>query len=552
MYLCLYLLYTMSAGATANLAGTESIEATAPQVVISPIQVPSDTSGAAIAALKTVNNIDTYHYVNFRLLTTLTWTTSDLPGTKLFTLEVKPSSFDYFHQYLSKMFMAWVGDYQYAINVAGTGFNGGKLWLGLLPPYIDPNTVNQATATAFEGVLLDPKTLMSVSLEQMDVNRTAFHLNFPRTYTGETPLNMADQSGGHFFIMVFNQLVASSAENSSLSVNVFFKLAPNFKFVRTIPPQMPQTPDLVYPDLFDDTSYLCTFNTVKASFLRIAKDSIVSNHLECRAGLTGESDDKFPPVVAVVNCKHPEIDLKVGDKGFSCNECYAVQLANGDYKLINKDFLMHSKLDYATLTFARSTLNDVQITSCDLYDRSVICEEQQVQSQIKGYSLLPIEFATNSWTGTLSWTDHLIANFNESIVTFNFDNADFAGFPATVNIIQKCYSGMFSGLPNDSTPVFTVIDRITSDVLLYLRLNRAGFLSTTTQTTSLVLDLKSIRFEFFSVIKSSQRLPILSTTQQVYLWALSSRNQLPSPPPAALQKRRKKKPAESESSYEQV
>lgn len=164
------------------------------------------------------------------------WSTSQLPGTLLVNIPITPLRANLFVSYLAGMYNAWNGGFEYLVKIAGTGFHAGALGVARIPPNIDPTTFKTvAQFTAFEYVVIDPKTLEAVSKHIPDQRPVMYH------YVSN---NFSDPNviGGHFVIFVLLQLNTSSTGTNQIDVQILNRLAPDFRFIQIVPPNLPTQP----------------------------------------------------------------------------------------------------------------------------------------------------------------------------------------------------------------------------------------------------------------------------------------------------------------------
>lgn len=164
------------------------------------------------------------------------WSTSQLPGTLLVNIPITPLRANLFVSYLAGMYNAWNGGLEYLVKVAGTGFHAGALGVARIPPNIDPTTFKTvAQFTAFEYVVIDPKTLEAVSKHIPDQRPVMYH------YVSN---NFTDPNviGGHFVIFVLLQLNTSSTGTNQIDVQILNRLAPDFRFIQIVPPNLTTQP----------------------------------------------------------------------------------------------------------------------------------------------------------------------------------------------------------------------------------------------------------------------------------------------------------------------
>lgn len=173
------------------------------------------------------NSIDLALRMQFIALASFRWTTDQPPGTLLWSAPISPKHSHQFLRHLQKMYNIWVGGLEYNVKVCGTGFHAGALAVVRLPPNIPPNTVSSpADFTAFEYVVIDPKTLEVVSEHIIDQRRVMYHYN-----TDERQ----DSIGGYIAVYVLVPLATSSTGNQSISIQIFSRPSAQFNFFQLRP-----------------------------------------------------------------------------------------------------------------------------------------------------------------------------------------------------------------------------------------------------------------------------------------------------------------------------
>jgi hypothetical protein len=198
-----------------------------------------------------VSNDDILGYLKKQhlALQRFTWSTSQLPGTLLVSIPITPLRANTIVSYLSGIYNAWNGGLEYQAKVAGTGFHAGALGIARIPPNINPASFKTvAQFTAFEYSVIDPKTLEAVSKHIPDQRPIMYH------YMSDD-FSDPNNIGGYFVIFVILQLNTSSTGTNQIDVQIFNKLAPDFRFIQVIPPSLTSSP------IVDDTKWSFLFET---------------------------------------------------------------------------------------------------------------------------------------------------------------------------------------------------------------------------------------------------------------------------------------------------
>lgn len=173
------------------------------------------------------NNLDMALRMQFISLASFKWDVQQGPGTLLWSAPITPRNSHQFIRHLSQMYNTWVGGFDYNIKVCGTGFHAGVLAIVRLPPNISPSSIASPTDfTAFEYVLIDPKTLEVVTEHIIDQRNIMYH------YTTDTG---RDSFGGHIAVYVYAPLATSSTGATNISVVVLTRPSPDFAFFQIKP-----------------------------------------------------------------------------------------------------------------------------------------------------------------------------------------------------------------------------------------------------------------------------------------------------------------------------
>lgn len=210
---------------------------------------PAATLAEASPHAGVINTIDPYFYNQFVALTNFTWTTTQPPGTLLWSSAISPLRGHINLQYLSKLYNIWVGGLDYQVKVAGTGFHAGAIAVCRLPPNINPATLTGSNQfTMFEYTIIDPKTLEAMMKGICDQRPVMYHYM-------NTPLTDPLAIGGYIAIYVLLQLNTSSSGSSQIDVQVFNKCAIDFNLLQIVPTSLDTSgppPSESYRQLFQE------------------------------------------------------------------------------------------------------------------------------------------------------------------------------------------------------------------------------------------------------------------------------------------------------------
>lgn len=228
----------------AIFSGTDSSPVPLSNIAAAPAPTIPEASPHAGA----VNVVDPYFYNQFVGLTQFTWTTGQQPGTLLWSSEITPRKAHVNLQYLSKLYNIWVGGLDYQVKIAGTGFHAGALAVVRLPPNINPQSlVGTNQFTAFDYVVIDPKTLEAMMKSVMDQRQYAYH------YLNDD-LSLPGSIGGYIAVYVMLRLNTSSSGSNQIDVQVFNKASMDFGLIQIIPTNLDivqPAPSTLYHTLFE-------------------------------------------------------------------------------------------------------------------------------------------------------------------------------------------------------------------------------------------------------------------------------------------------------------
>jgi hypothetical protein len=205
---------------------------TGTSVVSGIASAPANSSADVVPHTGQANGYDPILNEQYICVSNLTWSTSQLPGTLLWSTRIHPDECNAFVGHISKMYNAWAGSLDFRVKVAGTGFHAGALYLVRLPPNIDPaSLLTLQDITPFEYAMVDPKILDPVDRLVMDQRPILYHYR--------NPVDPADPNsfGGYFCIYVGIQLNTSSSGATNISLQVFSRAGPDLVFSQLRPLQ---------------------------------------------------------------------------------------------------------------------------------------------------------------------------------------------------------------------------------------------------------------------------------------------------------------------------
>lgn len=455
-----------------------------------------------------------------RALTRFTWSSSQLPGTILFSTPVTPLRGNENVAYLAKMFNLWVGGMDYETKVAGTGFHAGAIGMVRIPPNIDPYTLKTVQQfTAFEYSLIDPKNLEAVTNCVSDQRTTMYH------YMSED-FSEPNNIGGYFVIFVFLQLNTSSTGTNQIDVQVFNKLAPDFRFIQVVPPNL----SIIAPT--DDEKWTNLFNSP-------------DNHLS-------------PVVVAPINT------INFQPNTFSTAAKIGLVNLAGNY-VGNPSYIISQTLNglnyLGYLFYANTTTNLIPVQdSSASYNRSLTYTGATV------HNFVPVSGPTSSLVASTSTTVNLHTNSNpvssvvvgvyyyltpsfssaagvvgypsvtalspqpgESLVTFSTEwQQSSALYTLTTTYFENIFKTGNYRIQSNEAVLLKLSSKSTGADIGYLKLYYGGYFTTNSRTTILNMDMADIMCTFVQFMQAATPIPGLSQQminmqQQFRLQALLAR-----------------------------
>lgn len=161
---------------------------------------------------------------------TYTWSTSMAALTPIFTADIAPSGANAYVQYFCRIYNAWAGGLIWEWEVAGTGFNGGKLIAIILPPN---KTIASLRTTQdwsiYPNRTFDVKAAATENVEGVDERNRMFHW-MDRSVEVDT----VAQKGGTFVLAVAAALKHASGATATVDIMLWNRPAPDFRVSQMI------------------------------------------------------------------------------------------------------------------------------------------------------------------------------------------------------------------------------------------------------------------------------------------------------------------------------
>lgn len=444
-----------------------------------------------------------------------TWSTSQLPGTLLANIPISPLRANEIVAYLSGIFNAWNGGLEYQAKVAGTGFHAGALGIARIPPNIDPTTLKTVSQfTAFEYSVIDPKTLEAVSKHIPDQRPIMYHY-MSNNFTD--PNNI----GGHFVIFVILQLNTSSTGTNQIDVEIFNKLAPDFRFIQVVPPNLASQPS---PDVSKWTAlfstpenHLHTIFPFPISTMTINSSSFTSAAKVGLRNLAGELflDDTYTEdIVGGIS--------NLGFPFYATSATSLIPVLNSPTQF-NKSITITMTTPFFK-TYSSTTANAVLAgTSPTLYNAS-----NAVTGAIVGayYNLLPN--LSGNITATYPGVPTSSAPVSESLITFSMGGSSSTPPMLTTRFLSFAFKTRNYLIAPNEAVLGQVFSKATGLPLAYVKIYYSGIITSNSQLTAINLDFNDLNFQFIQYIQASTPIPsltgvMLQSLQTIRLQALLDR-----------------------------
>lgn len=442
------------------------------------------------------------------------WSTSQLPGTLLENIPITPLRANKIIAYLSGIFNAWNGGLEYQVKVAGTGFHAGALGIARIPPNIDPTTLKTvADFTAFEYSVIDPKTLEAVSKHVSDQRPIMYHYmnnNF------SDPNNI----GGHFVIFVILQLNTSSTGTNQIEVEIFNKLASDFRFIQVVPPALPSAPNVnieKWNNLFSTPeNHLHTILPYPISDMIINNSTLTS---AAKVGLRNLAGELFLDDTYTADT--------VGGVPVLGYTFYATTVSNlipvlDSSTQVNKQIVLTS----TSPTF--ENINNLGTVIIQGSSPTNFNGNNAVTGAIQGvyYHLTPTLNSTIS--ATYPGVPTSSAPVGESLITFAMGGTATKPAMLTTRFLSFAFKTREYLIAPNEAVLCQIFSKSTGLPLAYLKIYYSGILTSNAQTTAINLDFNDLNVRFLQFMQASSPIPKLTQTmlqslQTIRLEALLTR-----------------------------
>jgi hypothetical protein len=431
-----------------------------------------------------------------------TWTTSQLPGTLLYSTPITPIRANNIVSYLSGIYNAWNGGLEYQAKVAGTGFHAGAIGLVRIPPNIDPTALKTVEQfTAFEYNVIDPKTLEAVSKDISDQRPIMYH------YVSDDFTN-PNNIGGHFAIFVILQLNTSSTGTNQIDVQVFNKLAPDFRFIQVIPPNIPSIPPT------DIAKWSTLFQTPALHLSPVLRTPIGTVTFQTAATTSSANTGLVSLAGTAVGSPSYLENTVINNINYLGFLFYATSATNL-IPVLNSPTQFNRNVTITGTTAQQFT--NVIGGNISTSSNSIVLNAANTVTgaTVAAYYIASPFFATGS-TITYPGVVPLAPLAGESLVTFEttFQSGGPKSFLTTTYFEQTFKTGRFIIAGNEAV-ILQLSSKASGLPIGYLKLYYNGYFTTNAVTTAVTLDLADLQTTFVGYVSSSTPIPTLSENMLV-------------------------------------
>jgi hypothetical protein len=433
-----------------------------------------------------------------------TWTTSQLPGTLLYSTPITPIRANNIVSYLSGIYNAWNGGLEYQAKVAGTGFHAGAIGLVRIPPNIDPTALKTVEQfTAFEYNVIDPKTLEAVSKDISDQRPIMYH------YVSDDFTN-PNNIGGHFAIFVILQLNTSSTGTNQIDVQVFNKLAPDFRFIQVIPPNIPSIPptDIAKWSTLFQTPALHLSPVLRTPIgtmtFQVAGTTSSANTGQVSLAGTAIGSPSFLENTTIIGIN------VLGFVFYATSNTNLIPVLNSSTQY-NRSISMNGNTAQQFASVAGTGTISASSNSIVLNAANTV-----VGAATATYYIASPVLTSGSSTVTYPGVIPISAPTGESLVTFDttFQAGGIKSSLTTTYFEQTFKTGRFVIAGNEAV-LLQLSSKASGLPIGYLKLYYNGYFTTNAVTTAVTLDLADLETSFLGYVSSGTPIPTLSENMLV-------------------------------------
>lgn len=473
------------------------------------IEVPGPSPIEAVTHIGEANSIDPYFYQQNIHAATFTWNTKDPPGKLLWYVKLAPQEMNKGLAYLSKLYLTWVGDFLLTFKLAATSFHAGNFVVVSLPPTVHPESLaGKKDYTFYPWAAMDPKTYEIVSFVGRDKRPLAFHY-----VDGMDMGNDSLDIGGYIAAYVDLQLNTSATGSQAIQIQVWSKLAQNFRFSYIRPPTTSVVPaQILVPPVLDHYLHFGESFHFSLSSAPTYPENLVVLPAALKQLTTGGyntsnlygsmANSKFSldePVPA-----YESWEIKV--LGDHTEPDVTVQILKPMWQWEPTNWFPVGQRS-ATRKAANVTIKKSDSKDLPLYTLTF----DQAFSTLKDDDRL---YTTNSVAGAgpCQWVDNGLAPpiDGESFLVFG------AHDPKLYSIQTEALTGIFftgmlkQWVPEGQCALFLLVDTVESLPLSFVKLYSEGFFTTAASTDEVLYEFKDMKLEFYGFINRTTPMPARS------------------------------------------
>jgi hypothetical protein len=476
-----------------------------------------------IAASLTLLELEDFMMIQWMYRGGFDWKTTDNPGTALYSVDMHPNS-NPITAYLMPIFNCWAGGIDVQTNIAGTGFNGGKIMVVVIPPNVDYKLYTLTDYCYFPYVLMDPKCQGAMNHPGSDERSTYFHWT-ESFKTGE--FARINNKGGTILFVVFQKLTIANMQLDTINVAVSTRPSKTFSFSQPIPPRTNTIGDIMNLHLSvgntDPISKL-PLNQIWFSKEKVetwySVDSLVDFHGHSNMFKDWYIDTETivhqdTGTTASMNTKYYDGKGVLSGSNSSVVAYRYMNVAKDKTPRISIDsiqtepILLASKLTSTSYTDTYDGMwpsEQLAVKGCALFSmekvKAGVYEVAAMKPrfpQVRDTEYTQYQATLNN-IGVKTSQNEFIAYFVKTKPV-----GEKTGSMITEEMRMQLFDLHFAGLPEDITPVFDIKEVTTGITVGRARLNRQGFLSANIEDK--VLTTTDLAFVHSTNIKYYERIP---------------------------------------------
>lgn len=479
----------------------------------SHVGMPATANNAmeTVTHTSALNSLDPIFYTHFIRFASVSWSSGHPEGHTLYALDIAPGNLWPNLAYVMKMYNTWAGGIELKIEVAGTGFNGGKLLFVRFPPNVNPEQYNLNAATVLNSVMMDVKAQGSAILQIPDYRNTMFHYN--QKYTSD--FGSLQNIAGNVRILVMLPLITSSTGTNFVNLQVSGRLLNDFVVGQMIPPILSDSTP-TFDEGFGRLDLVPHFDP-SVRFLTLTKMSVMPTVISTQFGIDDlaqfQADEttylniiRLPPGTNRVDSKATIGSTTYYDLEHNLYDIYAHRrkaIRNDNGISIGRDddtFSLVDGFDFsgAHIEFFDNTAN---IANAGKLINTSLPEH------------MPFDYVASRYPDGPTIT----ATQNESLIGFSHNSiTGLNGYAMTTSyFVDYTLQGGLKSIDNNMTIVFQLIDRLTSEPLLFVRWWSDGYFTSHFRNVIQEVELHNVYLRFHSYLSVHSKLPDVQPTMAV-------------------------------------